>query len=139
MPLKFSTSILLHQIFAFLHQILKKKFWKKWCQKFGEKKNAVKKVAPWKPMYRIYLSTFYLSYLEVALLIRESGGTYAYWYEAFGRIPAFLVCWFWSVIDGPSGCVIVGLTFAQYVAAPFYPGCYPAQILVKIIAFASFL
>ena len=39
-----------------------------------------------------------LSYLEVALLIRQSGGTYSYWYEAYGRIPAFLICWFWSVI-----------------------------------------
>ena len=55
------------------------------------------------------------SYLEAALLIRESGGTYSYWYECYGRIPAFLVCWFWSVMDGPSGAAIVGLTFAQYV------------------------
>jgi amino acid transporter len=31
-----------------------------------------------------------LSYLELALLIRQSGGTYAYWYEAYGRAPAFL-------------------------------------------------
>lgn len=80
-----------------------------------------------------------LSYLEVALLIRQSGGTYAYWYEAFGPIPAFLVCWFWSVIDGPAGCVIVGLTFAQYAAAPFYPGCYPPQLLIKVMAFGSIL
>ena len=43
-----------------------------------------------------------LSYLEVALLIRQSGGTYSYWYEAYGRIPAFLICWFWSVIGKSS-------------------------------------
>ena len=39
-----------------------------------------------------------LSYLEVALLIRESGGTYSYWYQCYGRIPAFMICWFWSAM-----------------------------------------
>ena len=47
------------------------------------------------------------------------------------------MCWFWSVIDGPSGAVIVGLTFAQYIAAPFYPGCYASQLLIKLVCFLS--
>lgn len=79
------------------------------------------------------------SYLEAALLIRESGGTYSYWYECYGRIPAFLVCWFWSVMDGPSGAAIVGLTFAQYVVAPFYPGCYASSLLMKLVAYATIM
>ncbi|CBY34665.1 unnamed protein product, partial [Oikopleura dioica] len=79
------------------------------------------------------------SYLEVALLIRQSGGTYAYWYEAFGRVPAYFVCWFWSVIDGPAGLVIVGLTLADNILAPFYPGCFPPQILVKMVAYIAVL
>ena len=39
-----------------------------------------------------------MSYLEMALLIRESGGTYSYWYECYGKLPAFLICWFWSAM-----------------------------------------
>ena len=39
-------------------------------------------------------------------------------------------------LDGPSGAAIVGLTFAQYVAAPFYEGCYAPPMLVKLIAYA---
>ena len=38
------------------------------------------------------------SYLEVALLVRESGGTYAYWHKCYGKIPAFLICWYWSAM-----------------------------------------
>lgn len=94
-----------------------------------------------------------MSYLEMALLIRESGGTYSYWYKCYGKVPAFLICWFWSAMgkkwlndernicfsDGPSGAAIVGLTFAQYVAAPFYEGCYAPPILLKLIAYATIM
>lgn len=41
--------------------------------------------------------------------------------------------------DGPSGAAIVGLTFAQYVAAPFYEGCYAPPILLKLIAYATIM
>ena len=58
-------------------------------------------LASWKSSIKLWIFISWragLSYLEVALLIRQSGGTYSYWYEAYGRIPAFLICWFWSVI-----------------------------------------
>ena len=42
-------------------------------------------------------------------------------------------------LDGPSGAAIVGLTFAQYVAAPFYEGCYAPPILLKLIAYATIM
>ena len=44
-----------------------------------------------------------------------------------------------SFSDGPSGAAIVGLTFAQYVAAPFYEGCYAPPILLKLIAYATIM
>ena len=39
-------------------------------------------------------------------------------------------------LDGPSGMALVALTFAQYVVTPFYAGCYPPPILMKLIAYA---
>ena len=33
----------------------------------------------------------------------------------------------------------MGLTFAQYVAAPFYEGCYAPPILLKLIAYATIM
>lgn len=35
--------------------------------------------------------------------------------------------------------VIVGLTLADNILAPFYPGCYPPQTLVKMVAFIAVL
>ena len=39
-------------------------------------------------------------------------------------------------LDGPSGMALVAQTFAQYVVTPFYAGCYPPPILMKLIAYA---
>ena len=48
-----------------------------------------------------------VSYTEVAMLVKESGGSYAYWLAAFGPVPSFLVCWYWSVVDGPASSAML--------------------------------
>ncbi|KAI5698333.1 hypothetical protein M8J75_005206 [Diaphorina citri] len=53
-----------------------------------------------------------LCYAELGTSIPKSGGDYAYLFEAFGPLPAFLYL--------PTTNAIMGLTFANYVVKPFF-------------------
>ncbi|XP_076758758.1 solute carrier family 7 member genderblind isoform X2 [Xylocopa sonorina] len=64
-----------------------------------------------------------LCYAELGTCIPRSGGDYAYIYEAFGDLPAFLYLWAANLIFVPTTNAIMGLTFAQYVLQPFFPNC----------------
>ncbi|MGH0115808.1 UNVERIFIED_CONTAM: hypothetical protein FKN15_046993 [Acipenser sinensis] len=80
-----------------------------------------------------------LCYAELGTMITKSGGEYPYLMEAFGPIPAFLYSWTSVVVLKPSSFAIISLSFAEYSAAPFYPGCSPPTIIIKCLAAASIL
>ncbi|XP_028930934.1 B(0,+)-type amino acid transporter 1 isoform X2 [Ornithorhynchus anatinus] len=72
-------------------------------------------------------------------MITKSGGEYPYLMEAFGPIPAYLFSWTSLMVIKPSSFAIICLSFAEYVAAPFYPGCKPPSIVVKCLAAAAII
>ncbi|PSN56949.1 Large neutral amino acids transporter small subunit 2 [Blattella germanica] len=65
-----------------------------------------------------------LCYADLGTSIPKSGGDYAYIYEAFGPLPAFLYLWDAMLIFVPTTNAIMGLTFANYVIQPFFPTCF---------------
>ena len=72
-----------------------------------------------------------LSYIELGLMIPKSGGEYQYLKEAYGDLFAFLLAWTNIIVTSPSAFAIIAFGFAQYVTAPFYPGCNPPDAIVK--------
>ncbi|XP_055641386.1 large neutral amino acids transporter small subunit 1 [Toxorhynchites rutilus septentrionalis] len=76
-----------------------------------------------------------LCYAELGTAIPKSGGDYAYIYEAYGPLPAFLYLWDATVIFVPSTNAIMGLTFASYVFQPlFAAGCSVPTLGLQIFA-----
>ncbi|KAL1132837.1 hypothetical protein AAG570_010789 [Ranatra chinensis] len=75
-----------------------------------------------------------LCYAELGTSIPKSGGDYAYIFEAFGPIPAFLYLWDAMLIFVPTTNAIMGLTFAKYVIQPFFPECVLPMFADRLIA-----
>ncbi|XP_028596181.2 b(0,+)-type amino acid transporter 1-like isoform X1 [Podarcis muralis] len=75
-------------------------------------------------------------FAELGTMITKSGGDYSYLMEAFGPIPAYLFSWASLMVTMPSSFAIICLSFAEYTAAPFYPGCDPPTIVIKCLAAA---
>ena len=78
-----------------------------------------------------------LCYSELGTAISRSGGEYAYLYDAFGPLTAFLYSWTAVVVLKPSQVAIICLAFGAYVIEPFFPGCgdrEDLQPLVKLLA-----
>ncbi|XP_062817996.1 B(0,+)-type amino acid transporter 1 isoform X3 [Anolis carolinensis] len=75
-----------------------------------------------------------LCFAELGTMITKSGGEYPYLMEAFGPIPAYLFSWASLIVIKPSSFAIICLSFAEYVSAPFYPGCDPPIIVIKCLA-----
>ncbi|KAL0271841.1 UNVERIFIED_CONTAM: hypothetical protein PYX00_008808 [Menopon gallinae] len=78
-----------------------------------------------------------LCYAELGTSIPKSGGDYAYIFEAFGPIPAFLYLWDAMLIFVPTTNAIMGLTFASYVITPFFPGCPIPDAASRLLAAAA--
>ncbi|KAI6234420.1 hypothetical protein M3Y99_00792800 [Aphelenchoides fujianensis] len=75
-----------------------------------------------------------LCYAELGTTIPKSGGDYAYIYEAFGRVPAFLFLWIALIIVNPTSIAVMALTFSTYVLQPFYGDEVPPDFVVRVIA-----
>ncbi|KAK6644420.1 hypothetical protein RUM43_000687 [Polyplax serrata] len=71
-----------------------------------------------------------LCYAELGTSIPKSGGDYAYIFEAFGPLPAFL--YLWDAI--PTTNAIMGLTFASYITKPLFPYCAIPDPAIRLIA-----
>ena len=63
------------------------------------------------------------TYSELGTMIPQSGGAYAYIRTAFGGLCGFMYMWAISVIIIPSQTAIIAMTFAQYLAQPFFVDC----------------
>ncbi|XP_006816949.1 b(0,+)-type amino acid transporter 1-like [Saccoglossus kowalevskii] len=76
-----------------------------------------------------------VSYAELGTFIPKSGAEYAYLFEGFGGIPAFLFAWISVVILRPASVAAIALTFGNYAAQPFFPyGCEIPDIVIKLLA-----
>ncbi|CAN2389380.1 L-cystine transmembrane transporter activity, partial [Pristimantis euphronides] len=80
-----------------------------------------------------------LCFAELGTMITKSGGEYPYLMEAFGPIPAFIFSWSSVIVIKPSSFAIICLSFAEYVSAPFYPGCKPPDVVIKCLAAAAIM
>ncbi|XP_057316623.1 b(0,+)-type amino acid transporter 1-like [Hydractinia symbiolongicarpus] len=77
-----------------------------------------------------------LCYAELGTAIPKSGAEYAYLFEAFGPIPAFLFSWTGTLVIRPSAAAIISMIFAEYVARPFYNDDQEVPVMViKLLAF----
>ena len=71
-----------------------------------------------------------LSLAELGTMIPKSGCEYAYLFEAFGPIPAFLFSWVSMILLKPSSVAIIALTCAEYVMVPLFDdGCGVPPVL----------
>ncbi|XP_036399957.1 b(0,+)-type amino acid transporter 1 [Megalops cyprinoides] len=80
-----------------------------------------------------------LCYAELGTMITKSGGEYPYLMEAYGSVMAYLYSWTTIMVLKPSSFAIIALSFAEYAATPFYPGCTPPMVVMKCLAAASIL
>ncbi|XP_071524142.1 Y+L amino acid transporter 2-like [Panulirus ornatus] len=76
-----------------------------------------------------------LCYAELGTMIPRSGGDYAYIFEAFGPLPAFLFIWVSLVIIMPTSNAVMALTFANYIIKPIFEYCDALpEVPVRLIA-----
>ena len=73
-------------------------------------------------------------YAELGLIIKKSGGDYAYIHYTFGPFVGFVRLWVECVMIRPSLIAIVALTFAKYVTKPFFVECEPPDEPVRLLA-----
>lgn len=78
-----------------------------------------------------------LCYAELGTSIPKSGGDYAYIFESFGPLFAFLYLWDAMLIFVPTTNAIMGLTFARYVIQPFFQDCAAPDDAIRILAAAT--
>lgn len=76
-----------------------------------------------------------LCYAELGTALPESGGEYTYFRSELGRLPAFLYAWLSTIATWPMSAGIILLTFAQYLARPFFGSdCEAPTGTVKMLA-----
>ncbi|XP_071959289.1 b(0,+)-type amino acid transporter 1-like [Antedon mediterranea] len=81
-----------------------------------------------------------LCYAELGTLVRKSGGEYAYLFEAFGPVPAYLFSWTYAIVLKPSSLAAITLTFGTYFVQLFVSGsCEVPVYLIKLFAITAIL
>uniref|UniRef100_A0A4W6FCK0 b(0,+)-type amino acid transporter 1 n=1 Tax=Lates calcarifer TaxID=8187 RepID=A0A4W6FCK0_LATCA len=80
-----------------------------------------------------------LSYTEIGTIISESGGDFIYILRIYSSCPAFFAAITFIMVVKPFSIAAMAISIAEYAMAPFYPGCYPPQLLVKCAAAVAIL
>ena len=75
----------------------------------------------------------FLSFI-IGTMIPKSGGDYAYMLASLGPLPAFLYLWVALLIIVPTGNAVLALTFSFYILQPFWSGCDPPDLAVKLLS-----
>lgn len=75
-----------------------------------------------------------LCYIELGTTFPKSGSDFHYLQKIWGELPAFLLMWKGLVISAPSFNVVLSLTFANYILAPFFPHCEIPQSASRLLA-----
>lgn len=75
-----------------------------------------------------------LCFAELGTSISSSGGEYTYIRLAYGDLVSFLYLWTAVTIISPASNAVIALTFANYVLQPFYSGCSPPQMAIRLLA-----
>ena len=73
-------------------------------------------------------------YAELGCMIKKSGADYAYIMDTLGPFVGFMRLWAECVIVRPCIITIVALTFAKYMAKPFFPECEPPDEAIRLLA-----
>ncbi|XP_059083557.1 Y+L amino acid transporter 2-like isoform X6 [Tigriopus californicus] len=73
-------------------------------------------------------------YAELGCMIKKTGGDYTYILDTFGPFVGFIRLWAECIIVRPCTITIVALTFAKYMAKPFFPDCEPPDESVRMLA-----
>uniref|UniRef100_A0A3P9BNC5 Zmp:0000001267 n=1 Tax=Maylandia zebra TaxID=106582 RepID=A0A3P9BNC5_9CICH len=68
-----------------------------------------------------------------------SGAEYIYILRTAGKVVAFMFVFSFIMVMRPASGTGVALIFAEYAVAPFYSGCTPPQLAVKLMAAVSIL
>ncbi|XP_059209432.1 b(0,+)-type amino acid transporter 1-like [Centropristis striata] len=75
-----------------------------------------------------------LCYAELGTVIPESGGEFMYLLRTSGKVVAFMFVFSFILVMRPANSTGIALSFAEYVVAPFYSGCTPPQLVLKLVA-----
>ncbi|XP_041376668.1 b(0,+)-type amino acid transporter 1-like [Gigantopelta aegis] len=74
-----------------------------------------------------------LVYAELGMIVKKSGGEYAYLRQAFGNVFAYLYAWTSIMVIKTSSIAVISLTFAEYVDTLFEMCGHP-EIPKKLVA-----
>ncbi|XP_042357370.1 LOW QUALITY PROTEIN: b(0,+)-type amino acid transporter 1 [Plectropomus leopardus] len=80
-----------------------------------------------------------LCYAELGTVIPESGAEYIYILRTAGKVVAFTFVFSFVIVIRSASATGIALSFAEYVVAPFYSGCTPPQLAVKLVAAGSII
>ncbi|XP_078031101.1 b(0,+)-type amino acid transporter 1 isoform X3 [Epinephelus lanceolatus] len=75
-----------------------------------------------------------LCYAELGTVIPESGGEFIYILWTAGKVVAFMFVFTFIIVMDPASSTGIALSFAEYILAPFYSGCSPPQLVLKLVA-----
>ncbi|XP_049918035.1 b(0,+)-type amino acid transporter 1 isoform X3 [Epinephelus moara] len=75
-----------------------------------------------------------LCYAELGTVIPESGGEFIYILRTVGKVVAFMFVISFVIVMKPAAGTGIALSFAECVLAPFYSGCSPPQLVLKLVA-----
>lgn len=85
-----------------------------------------------------------LTYAELGTSVPLSGGEHAYYMftyknmgRNFGQLPAFLYAWVGIFIIRPVMFSVISLSLGTYIVKPFFPGCEPPIMPIKLITAAA--
>uniref|UniRef100_A0A667ZTE2 Zmp:0000001267 n=1 Tax=Myripristis murdjan TaxID=586833 RepID=A0A667ZTE2_9TELE len=76
---------------------------------------------------------------ELGTIIPESGGEYIYMLRTYGKVVAFMFVFSFIIVMRPASTTGIALSFAEYIVAPFYDGCTPPELVVKLVAAGALL